>query len=82
VPFGQLPYGTGASLVHVEGSGQGGGYEWKAEPVASPMRRGHTCVELDQSGKISRLTAVYDSSLLGYPAYQSLVALAAEAPLS
>ena len=46
------------------------------------MRRGHTCVELDAAGKISRLTAVYDSSLLGYPAYQSLVALAAEAPLS
>ena len=80
--LGQLPYGTGASLVHVEGSGQGGGYEWKAAPVASPMRRGHTCVELDQSGKISRLTAVYDSSLLSYPAYQSLVAQAAEAPLS
>jgi hypothetical protein len=46
------------------------------------MRRGHTCIELDRSGKISRLTAIYDSSLLSYPAYQSLVGLAAEAPLS
>jgi hypothetical protein len=46
------------------------------------MRRGHTCIELDEAGKISRLTAIYDSSLLGYQACQSLVGLAAEAPLS
>lgn len=80
--LGQLPYGEGASLVHVEGSNQGGGYEWHAAPSASPMRRGHTCIELDQTGKISRLTAIYDSSLLSYSTYQSLVAQAAEAPLS
>lgn len=77
-----LPYGVGASLVHVEGSRQGGGYEWSAAPVASPMRRGHTCIELDEFGKISRLIAIYDSSLLSYSAYQALVGLAAEAPLS
>jgi hypothetical protein len=80
--LGQLPYGKSASLVHVEGSSLGGGYEWKAAPLASPMRRGHTCIELDRSGKISRLTAIYDSSLLSYSAYQSLVGFAAEAPLS
>jgi hypothetical protein len=80
--LGQLPYGPGASLVHAEGSRQGGGYEWSAVPDAAPMRRGHTCVELDEVGKISRLTAIYDSSLLSYPAYQSLAGLAAEAPLS
>jgi hypothetical protein len=34
------------------------------------------------TGKISRLTAIYDSSLLSYPAYQPLAGLAAEAPLS
>jgi hypothetical protein len=78
--LGQLPYGPGAALVHAEGSRQGGGYEWSAAPVAAPMRRGHTAVELDDAGKISRLTAVYDSSLLSYAAYQSLVGLAAEAP--
>lgn len=77
----QLPYGPGASLVHVDGSRQGGGYEWAAAPIASPMRRGHTALELDETGKISRLTAVYDSSLLSYQAYQNLVGLAAEAPL-
>jgi hypothetical protein len=80
--LGQLPYGPGAALVHAEGSRQGGGYEWSAAPDATPMRRGHTIIELDQAGKISRLTAIYDSSLLSYSAYQSLVGLAAEAPLS
>ena len=80
--LGQLPYGPGAALVHVEGSRQGGGYEWSAAPGAAPMRRGHTCVELDETGKISRLTVIYDASLLSYAAYQSLIGLAAEAPLS
>jgi hypothetical protein len=46
------------------------------------MRRGHTCIELDEAGKVSRLTAIYDSSLLSYVAYQALVGLAAEATLS
>jgi len=76
----RLPYGPGAALVHVEGSRQGGGYEWTASPALSPGHRGHTGIELDALGKISRLTAVYDSSLLSYPAYQSLAGLAAEAP--
>ncbi len=80
--LGALPYGPGAALVHADGGRQGGGYEWSAAPGAAPMRRGHTCVELDQAGKISRLTAIYDSSLLSYAAYQSLAGLAAEAPLS
>jgi len=79
--LGQLPYGPGAALVHAEGSRQGGGYEWTAAPDAAPMRRGHTAVELDHAGKISRLTAIYDSSLLSYTAYPSLAGLAAEAPL-
>ena len=80
--LGQLPYGAGAALVHAEGGRQGGGYEWSAAPDAAPMRGGHTCVELDEAGTISRLTAIYDSSLLSYTAYQSLAGLAAEAPLS
>ena len=80
--LGRLPYGPGAALIHAEGGRRGGGYEWSAAANAAPMRRGHTCIELDDAGQISRLTAVYDSSLLSYAAYQSLVALAAEAPLS
>jgi hypothetical protein len=73
-----LPYGIGASVAHVEGSDQGGGYEWLAAVSASPMRRGHTAIELDATGQITRLTAVYDSSLLSDGAYTSLVELAAE----
>lgn len=80
--LGHLPYGPGATLVHAEGSSQGGGYEWSASPGAAPMRRGHTCIELDDAGKVSRLTAIYDSSLLSYAAYQSLAGAAAEALLS
>ena len=78
--LGQLPYGPGATLVHTEGNHQGGGYEWSAAPVAAPMRRGHTCLELDETGRITRLTTVYDSSLLSHAAYQSLIGLTAEAP--
>ena len=80
--LGQVPYGPGAALVHADGGRQGGGYEWSAAPGAAPMRRGHTCLELDEAGKISRVTASYDSSLLSYAAYQSLAGAAAEAPLS
>jgi len=46
------------------------------------MRRGHTCVELDEAGKISRLPPSTTPALLSYAAYQSLAGLAAEAPLS
>jgi hypothetical protein len=77
--LGRLPYGPGAALIRAEGSSQGGGYEWKAAPIAAPMLRGHTCIELDGIGTISRVTVVYDSSLLSYPAYQFLVGFAAEA---
>lgn len=78
----QLPYGPGSTLLHAEGSRHGGGYEWSTSPAVAPGRRGHTAIGLDAAGRISRLTTVYDSSLLSYPAYQSLVGLAAETPLS
>jgi hypothetical protein len=37
--------------------------------------------QVPDAGKISRLTAIYDSSLLSYPDYTSLVGLSAQAPL-
>jgi len=74
-----VPYGSGASLAHVVGNKLGGGFEWFASPSAAPMRRGNAAVELDGDGKVSRFTVVYDSGLLSYPTYQSLVMLAAEA---
>ena len=78
----QLPYGQGAALLHADGSSRGGGYEWSAASAASPLRRGHTAIELDRNGRISLVSVMYDSSVLSYSAYQSLVGLAAEAPLS
>lgn len=73
-----VPYGPGASLAHVVGSDEGGGYEWKASPVASPLVRGNTALELDENGKISRFTTIYDSFQLTNAAYMALVLLAAE----
>jgi hypothetical protein len=59
-----LAFLKAAANVLPGGSRQGGGYEWTAAPLASPMRRSHTCIELDETGRISRLTAICDSSLL------------------
>jgi hypothetical protein len=73
-----VPYGVDASLAYVEGSDQGGGYEWHAALSAFPMRRGHTAIELDDAGQITRLTVVYDSSLFSDDVCASLVALSAE----
>lgn len=79
---GTAAYGPGAALVHTEGSRRGGGYEWSASPVASPIHRDHTLIELGSTSKISRLAVICDSSLLSYHTYQSLVGAAPEAPLS
>ncbi len=42
------------------------------------MKRGNTALALDKAGRITRLTTVYDSSLLSDADYQSLVSLSAE----
>ena len=73
-----LPYGPGASLVHVVGSDRGGGYEWHAAMSAIPLQRGNTAIELDDKGNITRFTTIYDSYQLTDTAYQSLVQLGAE----
>ena len=64
-------------MVHVVGSDQGGGYEWRPD-AAFPMRRGIIALALDERGQIMHFTAAYDSSLFDDPAYQALVLLAAE----
>ncbi|HEY5411721.1 MAG TPA: hypothetical protein VIJ94_13450 [Caulobacteraceae bacterium] len=73
----KAPYGPGAALAHVVGFDRGGGYEWKAAP-SFPMRRGDTAVELDARGLITRLTVVYDSSLLSEADYRSMAQLSIE----
>jgi hypothetical protein len=73
-----LPYGPGAWVANVTGSGRGGGYEWHAAPSAAPLQRGHTVLELDGAGKVSRLTVIYDAFQFADAAYQSLGLLALE----
>lgn len=58
-----LPYvGAGTSVRHIVGSALGGGYEWINED--GPVPRGVTALELDCWGKITRLTAMWDGSLV------------------
>lgn len=78
----QLPYGSGATLAHIDGSDQGGGYEWHASPSAAPLLRGITGLELDVTGKITRFTTMYDSYEFTNEKYDALVQLAAEPPVS
>jgi hypothetical protein len=74
----RLPYGPGAAVANVTGSGRGGGYEWHAAPLAAPLRRGHTVLQLDEAGMISRFTVTYDAFQFTDAAYQSLGLLALE----
>jgi hypothetical protein len=56
-----LPYaGRGTAVRHIVGSAVGGGYEWTAS--AGPVPRGVTALDLDDWGRISRLTAMWDGS--------------------
>ena len=73
----KAPYGPGATLAHVVGYDRGGGYEWKASP-SFPMKRGNTALALDAHGLITRLTVVYDSSLLSDGDYRAMAQLALE----
>jgi hypothetical protein len=72
------PYGRGSRVRHVVGSTSGGGFEWYASPE-SKVRAGITALELDPSGKILRLTTVYDSRPLGREKRAALIALASDA---
>ena len=55
-----LPY-TGATVRHAVGSASGGGYEWSS---TGPVSRGVTALELGPDRRITRLTAVWDGSLV------------------
>ncbi|PMD42290.1 hypothetical protein L207DRAFT_622283 [Hyaloscypha variabilis F] len=71
-----LPYGSGATLRHVLGSIQGGGYEWEAE--GNSTLNGITALELDGSGLVTQLTTVWDGSRMSDSSLQALVALSIE----
>ena len=61
----KLPAGVGSSLLHVVGGDMGGGYEWQAAPdYRASLRRGISAITLDQDGKITRLTSVWDGAMI------------------
>jgi hypothetical protein len=74
---GVLPYaGPGTGVRHVVGSAIGGGYEWTS--TASPVPRGVSAVELDDAGRVTRLTAMWDGSLADATPLTKLAQLAIE----
>ena len=70
-----LPYAR-ASVRHVAGVGQGGGYEWRAD--GQPVAAGAAALQLSPDGKITKFTAVWDGSLLDDRAITALAATAVD----
>ena len=70
-----LPYAW-ASVRHVAGAGQGGGYEWRTD--GQPVAVGAAALELSPDGKITKFTVVWDGSLLDDAAITALAADAAD----
>jgi hypothetical protein len=65
-----LPYGKGVRVRHVVGSAQGGGFEWTAGGMTDGGTdftglRGVTALELDDQGRIARLTSAWDGAVAG-----------------
>jgi ketosteroid isomerase-like protein len=56
-----LPYAQ-ASIRHIVGTDQAGGYEWHAQGHA--VARGAAALELNQDGTITKFTVAWDGSLL------------------
>ena len=71
-----LPYGLGTAIRHVVGGAQGGGYEWK-KPGAQ-VDHGVIALELDRQARISRLTTVWDGSLVDDAAITTMLAATVE----
>jgi len=72
----KLPYGAGSSLLHVVGGDMGGGYEWQAAPTyRASVRRGISTIALDQDGRITRLTTVWDGAIIPDADIKALILL-------
>jgi len=60
----------------VVGSDMGGGYEWQAAPAyRTSIRRGISAITLDQDGKITRLTTVWDGAMIPDADLKALILL-------
>lgn len=71
-----VPYGKGAKLRHVVGSDQGGGYEWTND--AASVKRGVVAIDLDDTGRIERLSTTWDNGVMSDEELKTLVLLAVE----
>lgn len=75
----EVPYGVGSTISHVVGGDMGGGYEWKSSPAYSAtVKHGVTALEVDQDGKISRLTTVWDGATISDEDMKALMVLTLE----
>jgi hypothetical protein len=66
----------GTSIRHVVGGTPGGGYEWK-KPGAQ-VDHGVIALELDRQAQISRLTTVWDGSLVDDATITTMLAATVE----
>ncbi|WP_102959439.1 nuclear transport factor 2 family protein [Mangrovicella endophytica] len=64
-----VPFGRGATLLHVVGGTKGGGFEWRS---ADGKIRGITAIELNADGLVERMTTTYDGRLLPEEARREL----------
>lgn len=71
-----LPYGAGATIRHSVGGDSGGGYEWIN--TGGQVPRGVSPVTLDRHGLITRLTSIWDGSLVTSDWLQKSAALTTE----
>jgi hypothetical protein len=71
-----LPYGPGTSIRHTVGSARGGGYEWLNK--GAQVDHGVVALELDDQARITRLTTVWDGSLVDNATLGTLLATTIE----
>lgn len=72
-----LPYGVGATIRHVVGSVQGGGYEWNGGSGAA-ARHGMTALKFNENGMITWIGPLWDASYASDATMAALVGLAIE----
>jgi hypothetical protein len=65
------PYGKGSTLRHIVGGPAGGGVEW-ITAAGNTVAGGISALEVDHTGRVSRLTTVYDGRRLSDTDRQSL----------
>ncbi|KAF4987709.1 hypothetical protein FGRMN_10205 [Fusarium graminum] len=72
-----LPYGVGATVRHVVGSSQGGGYEWIGRPDAAG-RHGMIALKLNEKKSITWMSSWWDASYASDDTMRNLAILAIE----